>query len=199
MHQSEGEPSPAKILQGSPDMINLIVDEQEAVMCPVERIYLYRLVLCIVALEVKLQLLTDMLRIYRGRHSSRPLVEHRQHSVVHIVVYQYNPSRRLSYQVGNKPVGIEYLSVIKDTLHGWKRCAHKEINLLFCSCHALLNSHHSAIDGITTHQVLLDDTVRPLTEFYTSFGIYPKAYRYNSIQIVEFNLSGDHTCSLFAN
>ena len=130
VHQGEGKPFPAQVLQRGPDVVHLIVNEQKPVMSAVEVLHDDRVILRIMAVDVQLQLLADMLRVYRRRHACCPLVEHRQHRIVNIVVYQHNATLCLANQFAHKAVGIEYLTVEKDSLHRRLIRPHEEVYLL---------------------------------------------------------------------
>ena len=60
MHQGEGEPFPAQVLQRGSDVVHLIIYQQKAVVGTVEVLHNNRRVLRIVAVYVLLELLAMM-------------------------------------------------------------------------------------------------------------------------------------------
>lgn len=89
LHQCEGEPFAAQVLERCPYVVDLVVDKQEAVVSAVEGVDRDGCILRIVALEVELQLLADVAGVYGGRHAAVALVEQGEHGVVDIVVNKH--------------------------------------------------------------------------------------------------------------
>ena len=67
-------------------MINFLIDEKETVVGFVESLYLNGRVLCIVTVNVQLELLADMLGVNGGLHGAFPFVKQGQYRIVHIIV-----------------------------------------------------------------------------------------------------------------
>ena len=115
-HFRECKPLPAKVFQRGADMVDSIVDAEETVVDFVVELCLDGLVLGVVLLKVERELLFDFLCVDGSRDFLPSLVEHRQHSVVHIVVEQYDAFLGRADKVGNEGVGIEDLPVEEDAL-----------------------------------------------------------------------------------
>ena len=88
-------------------MIDGVVDAEEAVVDLVELFHLNGLVLGVMLLKVERELLFDFLCVDGSSDFLLTLVEHCQHSVVHIVVEQYDAFLGRADKVGNEGVGIE--------------------------------------------------------------------------------------------
>ncbi len=97
-------------------MIDGVVDAEEAVVDLVEWLDIDGLVLGVVLGKVERELLLYLLGIDGGRNPIASFVEHRQHSVVHIVVEQHDAFLGRAYKVGDEGVGVEDLSVEEDAL-----------------------------------------------------------------------------------
>ena len=149
MHQGEGKPFLAKVLDAGTYVIDLIIDEQEAVVRLAELMDADDGVLAVVTLNVQLQLLADVLGIDGSTDVGCSLVEQGEHGVVDIVVDEGNGFSGFAHEVGDETVGIEYLSVIEDALYRRQRGAHEEVDLVLGTADPLLQSLYSLIDGIT--------------------------------------------------
>lgn len=145
-------------------------------------------VLAVVPLNVKLQLMADLLRVYSGCHVIVAFVEQRQDALVNIVVNEDNPTLRTFHQTTDQLVGIVYLSFEEDALHRWQRRAHKEVNFLLGAAHALLQPIEPLADGVALEQVLLQHAVGPLAEHRSVDAVDAITDRENGIKIVEFRL-----------
>jgi len=86
LHLVEREPLLAEVFQGGSDVIDGVVDAEEAVVDFVEGLYLNGLILGVVLREVERELLRDALGVDGGRHLCLPLVEYRQYGIIDIVV-----------------------------------------------------------------------------------------------------------------
>lgn len=124
-------------------MIDGVVDAEEAVVDLVELFHLNGLVLGVMLLKVERELLFDFLCVDGSRDFLPSLVEHCQHSVVHIVrstssrgipVEQYDAFLGRADKVGNEGVGIEDLPVEEDALDRRQRGADEEVYLLVMFC-----------------------------------------------------------------
>ena len=110
-------------------MIDLIVYNQEPVMCLVEFKNIDRGVLCIVSSEIQLKLFWYLLCVDSGLDTLVTFVQQSQNWFVYIVINQYQFPMSAFDQVGNKHIGIEYLSIEEDALYGSKWSFYKEIDL----------------------------------------------------------------------
>ena len=94
-----------------------IVDYQEPVVPVPVSSHVDGRVLVIMLVKVKLQLRSYSLCVDRGRHARISFAQHEQHRFINIIVYQHKGSIGRLNQICCELVGIEYLSVIKDTFH----------------------------------------------------------------------------------
>ena len=92
-------------------MVDGIVEAKVSVVNTVELLHVDGLVLDVVLCKVERELLLDFFGVDGGCHLGAPLVEHRQHGIIDIVVEKYDALLRRADEVGNKCVGIEDLTV----------------------------------------------------------------------------------------
>ena len=99
-------------------MVNLfIVNYQEPVVPVPVSSHVDGWVLVIMLIKVKLKLCRNLLCIDSGRHARISFAQHEQHGFINIIVYQHEGFSGGFDKIRCKLVGIEYLSVIKDTFH----------------------------------------------------------------------------------
>ena len=98
----EAEPLLAEVFETCADKINGIVNTQESVMCAVKLLNFNRRLLRIVFLKIKRQLTRDILCVNNRFHAFVPLIQHSQHTIVHIVVDKHNAFLGFAYTLVNK-------------------------------------------------------------------------------------------------
>jgi len=67
-------------------MIDLIVDDQKSIVGFVEWLYIDGSILGIVSVDVQLELCRNLLGVDSRFHRGVPLIKHRKHTLIHIIV-----------------------------------------------------------------------------------------------------------------
>lgn len=58
---------------------------------------------------------------------------------------------------------------------------------------------YALINGITLNQIIFDNFISPLTEFYTSFRVNTITHRYYHIKIIHYNSTINRAFTLLTN
>ena len=87
LHKRESKPLLPQILQGSTNMINLVIDDQESVVSLVECLDIDGRILCIVPVNIQLELCRNLLGIDCYFHRRPSFIKHRQYSLIYISVH----------------------------------------------------------------------------------------------------------------
>ena len=66
-----------------------------------------------------------------GRNTGISFTQHYKSILINVVVDEHDGVFGLLDEADDVGVGIKDLSVVEDTLHGWQRRAHEEVNLVF--------------------------------------------------------------------
>ena len=126
-------------------MIHVVVQNQESVV----RFFVPQdsnwSVLCVVAVNVELQLFANAVGVNGCRHAVVSFLKHKQRTFVNVVVNQYNAAFCRFYQPAGEFVGIENLSVEKDSFHWRQDSTDKKVNFVFCLRNTLFQSFYSLI------------------------------------------------------
>ncbi len=109
-------------------MIDGIIYDKETVVGLAIGLDFYRGILMIMAFEVLLQCAADGRRKYEGRNPWRSLGKLTEHRVVDVIVDHDNTPPGTSNQITHQGIGIEYLTLKKDPLPGWKSSTNEEIH-----------------------------------------------------------------------
>ena len=117
-HAVEGEPLLAEVFDAGTEVIDSIVDAEEAVVRAIKGDNIYWSVLRMVLLNIQLQLCGWFFGIDGSSHLVCSFGEHGEHAVVYIVVNEDNSCGGFAYTVVDEGVGIEDLSIVEDTLVG---------------------------------------------------------------------------------
>ena len=140
-------------------MIYCVVDAEEAVVGVLERIDGDGAVLCIVALQVEGELLSDVACVNMCAHTVGAFVEQGQHRVVHVVVEQDDTVFGAAHQVADESVGVENLSFEEDSLHRRQGGTDEEVDFFLRLAYALLQAFKALVDGITFEQIVFQHIV----------------------------------------
>ena len=131
-HPLEGEEAAAQVLEGGPEMVEGVVEDEEAVVeaaAVLPQLHPPAILLLVQLLQM-LQRLADVLGVYRGIDTLAALLEQVEDGGVDVVVYQDDfPLRRLDEGL-DESVGIEDLAFEEHALHWWLVSPHEEVNLL---------------------------------------------------------------------
>ena len=130
LHPAEREQLLSQVFEGGAEVIDGVVDDEEAVVVAVALPNRDRRILPVVAFEVELQRFRDVFRDNLRRHALLPFRQRQQHRVVHIVVDENDAFACRPDQIRREGVCVEDLSVVEDTLDRWQGGAHEKINLV---------------------------------------------------------------------
>ena len=155
LHLAEGEPLLPQVLDGGSDVVDLVIDYKETIVRVGELPDGDGTVLCVVTLHVEAERGGHALGVDGGLHSLPTLVQHLQHGIIHIIVYQHNTTLRTTYQVIDELVGVEDLSVVEDALHGRQGGADKEVYFVLRLGHAVLKAFDTLIHSMSVKEVFL--------------------------------------------
>ena len=128
-HLGERKKFLAEVFYGSPYMVKSIVYNQEAVMNIRGCAHIYRHILVIMPFYIQAQIIVNPLCIYRSEHPSIALVQQSQNCFIDIIVNKDDAFTGSFYEVADKNVCIEYLSIEKNALSGRQRCFKEEVDL----------------------------------------------------------------------
>ena len=112
----KAEPLLAEVFEACADQINGVIYTQESVVCAVKLLNLNGRVLRIVFLKIKRQLTRDILCVNNRFHAFVPLIQHRQHAIIHIVVDKHNAFLCLTDTLVDKGISIKNLTIIENAL-----------------------------------------------------------------------------------
>ena len=118
IHLGKREQFLPQILQGGADVVNGIVDNEEAVVEAGRFRHSDGRILLVVPCQVGSKALCDLPGDDLGSYASVPFRQQQQYGFVHIVVNQCDAVLGGTYQFRGEDVGIEDLSVEEDALHG---------------------------------------------------------------------------------
>ena len=97
-------------------MIYIIVYTKETVVRKTECFNIYRWILDIMTVNVKLELTVNLLRIDESRHTIFSFIKQCQYRFIYIIVDKYNALLCTFNQVGNEIIGIINLTIVENTL-----------------------------------------------------------------------------------
>lgn len=86
--------------------------------------HIYGWVLAVVSFNIQSESFSETTYANSGRYAICPLGQLRQHTVIGIVVHQYNGGFSTADQLRDKLVRIEYLPIEEDALFGRQRSLH---------------------------------------------------------------------------
>ncbi len=128
-HLGERKKFLAEVFYGCSYMVKSIVYNQEAVMNIIGCAHIYRLILVIMPFYIQTQIIVNPLCIYSSKDSSIALVQQSQNCFIDIIVNKDDAFTGSFYEVADKNVCIEYLSIEKNALSGRQRCLKEEVDL----------------------------------------------------------------------
>ncbi len=97
-------------------MIYIIVYTKETVVRQTECFNIYKWILGIMTVNVKLELTVNLLRIDESRHTIFSFIKQCQYRFIYIIVDKYNALPCTLNQVGNEIIGIINLTIVENTL-----------------------------------------------------------------------------------
>ena len=118
----------AKVFYGCADVIKRVINNQKPVMDIRSCAHINGCILVVVSFYVKTQVVINSLSIYCGEYASVTLIQQCQDCLVNIIVNQNDAFMGAPYDVADKNVCIEYLTVEKNALAWRQRCFKEEVN-----------------------------------------------------------------------
>lgn len=113
-------------------LISSIVDNQEAVVIALAEVDGDRGILLVVALQIELLLWGELTGVDGGRNVGIAMAEHREGVCADVVVDENDWAFGLFDEADDLCIG-EDLAVVENSLDGWQRRAHEEIDFVFQS------------------------------------------------------------------
>ena len=160
-HLGEREKFFAEVFYGCSYMVKSIVYNQEAVMNIRGCAYIYRHILVIMPFYIQTQIIVNPLCIYSSKDSSITLVQQNQNCFINIIVNKDDAFTGSFYEVADKNVCIEYLSIEKNALSGRQRCLKEEVDLASQVIEPFIMLQQAAVDAALHVKKSLVDTVAP--------------------------------------
>ena len=123
--------------------------------------YIYRHILVIMPFYIQTQIIVNPLCIYRSEHPSIALVQQSQNCFINIIVNKNDAFAGSFYEVADKNVCVEYLSIEKNALSRWQRCFKEEVDLACQVIKSFIMLQQAAVNAALHVKKPLVDTVAP--------------------------------------
>ena len=111
-------------------MINRFVNNQKSVMHSLANLHINWTILGIMLVYIQTEVLIYLLRINSGSHIFASLIQQRQNTLVHIIIYQHNTFLCSLDEVCHKSIRFKYLPIIEHALYRRQRRANKKVYLV---------------------------------------------------------------------
>ena len=160
-HLGEREKFLAEVFYGCSYMVKSIVYNKEAIMNIRGCAYIYRHILVIMPFYIQAQIIVNPLCIYSSKDSSIALVQQSQNSFIDIIVNKDDAFAGSFYEVTDKNVCVEYLSIEKNALAWWQRCLKEEVDLASQVIEPFIMLQQAAVDAAFHVKKPLINTVSP--------------------------------------
>ena len=175
-HPVECEQLLSQVFEGRAEVIDGVVDDEEAVVVAVALPNRNGRILPVVAFEIKGQRFRDVFRDNLRRHALFPFRQHQQHRIVHIVVDEGDTFLRRTDQVGGEGVCVKDLPVVEDAFDRRKGGAYEKADLLLRFADTLLQSFDPLVDGVSAKKILFENGVRPSAEHDALWRFHSVSY-----------------------